>query len=151
MQFLCKCFYGAFYFRCFLAVKPNDSSRATPDMNRTYACVCVCVCARVCMCANVCVQASLMYDIPALLHINGIHTLFSKFSTKSSQLLHPSLYSLNTHTHTHIHTLASSTIDFGIHCCHGNGIEHALSHRLFFSIALSLSLSVEANQLLLFD
>lgn len=71
------------------------------------------------------------------------HPGFFLIPTKSSQLLHPSFYSPNTHTCM----LASSTIDFGIHCCHGNGIEHALSHRLFFSIALCLC-SVEANQLL---
>lgn len=46
----------------------------------------------------------------------------------------------HTHKHLHTYTLASFAIDFGIHCCHGNGLEHAHSHRLFFSIALYRSL-----------
>ncbi len=41
--FLCKCFYGAFYFLCFLVVKPNDSSRATPDNRFLFVCLFVCV------------------------------------------------------------------------------------------------------------
>lgn len=113
---------------------------------------CVCVCAR-----------AVTYDIRAPLHASGIHPLrlFFNLNKILSAVTSIPLLPQHTHTHTHAHaqthvhtyTLASSAIDFGIHCCHGNGIEHALSHRLFFSIALylSLSLPVEAEQLLSFD
>lgn len=84
---------------------------------RVFKCVCIC-----------CVR-----HLP---HTNGIYTLYL-IPTKSSQLFHPSLFSANTRTRARIraHTLASSITHFGIHCCHGNGIEHALWHRLFFSVA----------------
>jgi len=57
-----------------------------------------------------------------------------------THLIHPSTPPTHTHKHLHTYTLASFAIDFGIHCCHGNGLEHAHSHRLFFSIALYRSL-----------
>lgn len=56
-----------------------------------------------------CALLSMVCDIPAPLHTSGIQGLLFLFfiSAKSSQLLHPVLYSTNTHikhTHTHTHT-----------------------------------------------
>lgn len=112
-----------------------------------------------------CALLSMVCDIPAPLHTSGIQGLVFLFfiSAKSSQLLHPVLYSTNTHikhTHTHTHTrqlhrrLWNSLLPWQWNRARSLALPvlfYCFISPLSLSRSSSLSLYVEANPLLLFD
>lgn len=106
-----------------------------------------------CVCLFVCLHPSCMTSRLLCTPMEFTHTFFFLISAKSSQLLHPSLYSPNTHTntYTHIrtrqlrHRLRNSLLPW-----QWNRARSLASPVLFYCF-ISLSLSVEAKQLPLFD